>query len=308
MSHLGPEVAAYVDGQLSAAQGEDARSHLEGCECCRHAVRQQILLKDRMRDTQTPAPPQSMLANLSRLQDRDFCAEAHRSDAYGARLRRSRLSGSRIGQSPPVRIVVAFLSTAAVLVATAYAVGAPAEERADLVSPPIDDYVAVFWAQARSSSPEQPATVPSDLTTARTVSQTSLAQLDNSGWPSSARLGPFFHRVDAAVVGPDDALMVTYLDGRHTLKMFEQHGSLELSSLDRFRPAKLDGSLVWVRDGDPTVIAWDADGIVFTLVTDAQVNQLDGAVPKIGDNVPTESHFERIGGGFTQMAAWLGAA
>lgn len=303
MSHLGSEVAAYVDGQLSAAQDEDARLHLEGCEGCRHAVRQQIVLKDRMRDTHTPAPPQSLLANLSELQNRDFAAEPHRSGPD-----RARLYGSRLGQSPPVRIAIAFLSTAAVLVAAAYAVGAPAEERADLVSPPIDDYVAVFAAQTRSPSPEQPATVPPVATTARTVSQASLAHLDSSGWPSRARLGPFFHRIGAAVVGPDDALMMTYLDGRHTLKLFEQHGSLEFSALDRFRPAELDGGLVWVRDGKPTVITWDGDGMVFTLVTDAEMNQLDGAVPQLRGNNSRDGHLERIGGGFVHMASWLGAA
>ena len=65
MTHLGADVAAYVDAQLSSTAMRAAYQHLETCETCSKAVRQQRLLKSRMSTVTTPEPAAELLASLS---------------------------------------------------------------------------------------------------------------------------------------------------------------------------------------------------------------------------------------------------
>ena len=39
MPHLGADVAAYVDGQLSGSAAREADAHLQACEACEKAGR-----------------------------------------------------------------------------------------------------------------------------------------------------------------------------------------------------------------------------------------------------------------------------
>jgi anti-sigma factor RsiW len=67
VAHLGGDVAAFVDGQLSPGAMRAAESHLDDCDACRHAVLQQKLLKSRMRGVGHPEPPPGLVASLSTL-------------------------------------------------------------------------------------------------------------------------------------------------------------------------------------------------------------------------------------------------
>lgn len=283
MAHLGSDVAAYVDGQLTAAQMAAAERHLRNCDDCRHAARQQEVLKGRIRETHTPGPPPQLVLNLAGLKDRDLPDERR---------------WARIRHSLPARVAVAVLSTAAVVLATAYAVGSPAPDHKDAVTPAVDDYVVAF--SDLGSAPVRSAI--------QSVSYTSMRQLEGSGWPCHEWLGPRFQRTDAALIDHDDAFVVSYSDGDHRLKLFEQNGSLDTSQLDGFEPRSISDQMVWVRPGQLTVVTWDADGIVYTIVTDADIGQLEPVLRDLPAHPPARDPLERIGGGLTKMASWLGVA
>ena len=65
MTHLGADVAAFVDGQLPPARELAARRHLEQCERCRSVVAEQEQLKRRMARTAPAGGPAGVPAHLA---------------------------------------------------------------------------------------------------------------------------------------------------------------------------------------------------------------------------------------------------
>lgn len=280
MAHLGSDVAAYVDGQLSAPAMQDARRHLEDCAACRLVVMQQETLKKRIRHVNAPQPTEALVASLANLQDRPIEHESR---------------WSRLRESTPVRFVMVLASASAVLVAAAYVVGAPSERVGDPVTPDVSEFARAF------AGIEQPAT----HTVAHTMSGTSIAELEAAGWPSRAHLGAHFSRVSAALVDDDKVVDLTYSDGASRIRLFEQSGTLDPSNLDGFELRTVAGSRVWVREAMPLIATWDGDGVVFTVVTDADAAELEGVVADLPARSPRAGGADRIHAGLTRIAKWV---
>ena len=122
MAHLGDDVAAFVDGQLSSEATALADEHLAHCERCQQAVRQQRLLKARMSGTSAPLPRSDLLASLGSL------------PASSPKIR-STLPGV-------IGAALVLIGASMVVVAAAYSM-APSDRDADPVSPPFDRFVAM---------------------------------------------------------------------------------------------------------------------------------------------------------------------
>jgi hypothetical protein len=268
MAHLGEDVAAYVDGQLSPDATDRADEHLAHCERCRRSVVQQRALKDRMCRTGMPVPPPSLLASL---------------DALPTAPRRSySLVPGAIGA------VLVLVGASLAVVTAAYAL-APAKRSGDPVRPPFDEFVAT------ASSSGGPS---------RHLSASDMDELDASGWPSQASLGTSFLRVDGHLHDNHEVVAQAYVGHGEAVMLFEQVGCLAEDALATFRRHVIADRSVWVRNGQPRVVTWDADGMVYTFVTrlaDAHLAPLLADLPA-GPQPPTP--LERIRDGLVRMSSW----
>ncbi len=278
MAHLGVDVAAYVDGQLSADSMQDASSHLASCDDCDRAVRQQRLLKSRMSTVAAPPPPAALLASLAGL-----ASEPPTRQRWW----------TRVGRSVPFRAGVVLVSASLAVIGTAYAVGGARERIGDEVAPPYTRYAAAFEAPAVASG----GTV---------ITAAAMQDLTDFGWVCQDVLAGTLHRVSGSYT-EDDVISLGYTDGSSRLHLYEQTGVLDPAALDGFEAERMAGSQVWVRAGSPTVVTWDDRGTVFTVVADVNRARLERAVadlPRRSEKNPGD----RVGDGLDRMSSWIGAA
>lgn len=282
MAHLGSDVAAYVDGQLSGPAMREASTHLESCAECEQAVRQQRLLKSRVSTVGSPQPPPALLASLASL-------------AEGPLPRESRWA--RVARSVPLRTVVALAGASVAMVVTAYAVGGPEPAVGDEVAPAFDRYVASFAA---------PDAEPSGTV----ITAATMDELDGDGWPCHEVLAGDLHRVAGSYTEGDEVVTLRYSDGRATLDLFEQNGRLDRDGVEGFTPERMGGADVWVRDGIPLVVTWDdRAGTVYTIVTDADRERVGRAVAELpGSRQDGRGVTDRVGDGLSRMTSWVDAA
>ncbi|WP_332664990.1 anti-sigma factor family protein [Aeromicrobium sp.] len=280
MAHLGADVAAFVDGQLSDPATREALTHLQTCDACAKAVRQQRLLKSRMSTVKAPEPPPELLASLAGL-----AAAPPARDGWWVRVRRS----------VPFRAGVVLVSASVAVVMTAYAVGGAEKGVGDEVAPPFNSYAADFFGATA---------VPAG----HVIEDATLDELDGSGWPCLATLGGDLHRVSGAFADHGEVVALSYSNGSAKLNLFEQNGSLDRDSVEGFEHTEMGGSHVWVREGEPMVVTWDDDGVVYTIVTDADRGRVEQAVSQLPRGSHEETPTERVRDGLDRMATWLDAA
>ena len=280
MAHLGADVAAFVDGQLSEPETRAALTHLQTCDECAKAVRQQRLLKSRMSTVAAPEPPPGLLASLAGL-----AAAPPARDGWWVRVR----------HSLPFRAGVVLVSASVAVVMTAYAVGGTDQRVGDEVAPPFNRYAADFFGATAVSA-------------GHTIEDSTMTKLDGSGWPCLSTLAGDMHRVSGAFADHEEVVALSYSNGSAKLNLFEQNGSLDHDSVKDFEQAELGGSEVWVRDGDPMLVTWDDDGVVYTIVTDADRGRVEQAVSQLPRGAHQQTPPERIRDGLDRMTTWLDAA
>ena len=295
MTHLGADVAAFVDGQLPPARELAARRHLEECERCRVLVAEQEHLKRRMARTATAGVPAHLAAALSAVASDPGEPDSRR----GQLLRRS------------VGVAVAVMGSSAAVLLLAYVLAPPLPSTGDPVGPDFDAYVAEFMSEAASR--RAPDVVAASTTVSAsassddvTLSPSELDELDADGWPCHATLAGDLERVDGRLVG--DAVVALRYSGQHVqLHLIEQVGRLDDAALDGFQQRTLADSVVWVREGQPNVATWQADGVVYTVVTDASVDRVTDVVAQL-PSTPDRSTVERVEDGLHRMTGWVSAA
>ncbi|KQV73932.1 hypothetical protein ASC61_02315 [Aeromicrobium sp. Root344] len=280
MAHLGADVAAFVDGQLSEPATREALTHLQSCDECAKAVRQQRLLKSRMSTVAAPEPPPGLLASLSSL-----AAAPPENDSWWVRIRRS----------APFRAGVVLASASVAVVMTAYAVGGTDSRVGDEVAPPFNQYAADFFGATA---------VPAG----HVIEDATMTKLDGSGWPCLTTLAGDMHRISGAFADHEEVVALSYSNGSSKLNLFEQNGSLDHDSIKDFEPVEMGGSDVWVREGEPMLVTWDDDGVVYTIVTDADRARVEHAVSQLPRGSHDETPTERVRDGLDRMTAWLDAA
>lgn len=279
MAHLGDDVAAFVDGQLSPDAMRAVESHLEHCEACRQAVAQQRLLKSRMRGVGHPEPPPRLVASLSTL------------PSSPPRLPHTRPWWSRLLGSTPLGVGFVLLGASMAVVAVAYMVG-PAEETADALTPPFDRFAAEYSTGA--THPSGSLTIPA------------MAELDEYGWPCRTRLGGGFDRVSGRYQDGQETVALAYSDGREALSLFEQGGALDPQAVASFDRRVLAERPVWIREGRPRIVTWDADGIVYTIVSELGDDRLAQVLTDLPRSADQPDPVQRIGDGLNRMTTWVG--
>lgn len=272
MAHLGDDVAAFVDGQLSPASMRAVELHLEDCEACRQAVRQQRLLKSRMRDVGHPEPPAHLVASLSSV--------PHESPGRSAWW-------SRLG------VGFVLLGASMAVVAVAYVVG-PVEDSTDEVTPPFDEFAAEYTAPGQRPS--------------GSLTVSAMAELNGYGWPCHARLGGGLERVAGRYGNDMETVALVYSDGVDSLHLYEQSGSLDPRAVEGFDRRDLTQRPVWVREGRPRIITWDADGVVYTIVTELDDNRIGQAISDLPRPADRPDPVDRIGAGLSRMTTWMSAS
>ncbi len=279
MAHLGTDVAAFVDGQLEPVAMRDAQIHLQDCESCDRAVRQQRAVKWRMESGAVPEPPRGLLASLNDLAERQPVQEGR-----WVRLRRA----------APLRAGVALAGASMTVAALAYAVGGGADGVGDRVAPPFEDYASGFFGA-------------SSTTTTISVSDTRVAELNEQGWACHGRLAGDLERTQAALTRADDAIALTYSNGTTRMKVYEQAGRLDPAALEGFQRRVWGSAVVWQRVGEPTLVTWDRDGIVYTIVTDADEQRIGDAVAQLPTSESADHPVQRFGRGLDRMTSWAAA-
>ncbi len=279
MAHLGADVAAYVDAQLSPDAMRAASRHLEDCKPCDKAVRQQRLLKSRMSTVTSPEPPAALLASLAGL-----ATQPPRHQTWWERVRRS----------VPFRAGIVVAGASIAVMVAAYAVGSSEDNTAgDKVAPPFDRYAANFYGATAVQA-------------GSTISDVKLNDLDRNGWPCHETLAGDLARTSGTWA--EDAVALSYSNGTAKLNLFEQTGVLDHSSLEGFKQLELGRSDVWVRDGAPMLVTWDHEGVVYTIVTDADHARVARAVSELPWGEQSGGPVDRVGDGLNRMAAWMSAA
>lgn len=282
MPHLGSDVAAYVDGQLPAAAMRDVDLHLRDCDSCERAVRQQRLLKSRMSTVAAPAVSSDLMASLAGL-----AAAPPPEDRWWRRVRRG----------TPFRAGLVLAGASLSVAAVAYVVGGVGGGIGDRIAPPFAEYSAAFFGATSTSA-------------ATTVSDAGVAQLDEEGWPCQPRLAGDLERTNASYTRSDDTIALTYSNGTTRMKLYEQSGWLDTDSVAGFTRRTWGEASVWVRESDdePTVVTWDEDGVVYTIVTDADPGRIQKAVAELPTNNGSVDPINRVGDGIGRMTAWVSAA
>lgn len=279
-AHLGDDVAAFVDGQLSEPATRAALTHLADCDSCAKAVRQQRLLKSRMSTVASPEPPAALLASLAGLASTPPTRERW---------------WSRLGRSAPFRAGIVLVGASVAVMVTAYAMGG-GERVGDEVAPPYNRYAADFFG-------------PTAVSAGNVITETAMEELDGSGWPCHATLAGDLHRTSGAYADNDEVVALSYSNGQSKLNLFEQNGILDHDGLRDFTSTRIAGSQVWVREGYPTVVTWDDDGTVYTIVTDADPERLEKAVSELPSGTYDDDGVaDRVGDGLSRMTSWVDAA
>ena len=87
--HVGADVSALVDGQLSAGDEERAWSHVLTCPGCRRLVEREGWTKTRLRTLSQPVgtPPSGLIGSLQGLYDLDAWSEVDRIERASMRRR-----------------------------------------------------------------------------------------------------------------------------------------------------------------------------------------------------------------------------
>lgn len=284
MAHLGADVAAFVDGQLSGPGMAAARAHLDECERCRIAVHQQESLKNRMSAVAAPSLSPELLACLSRLPGASIGHES-----LWSRMRRSR--SARLG--------IALAGASLTVVFAAYSLGGVRETVGDGVTPVADKYAADFISPSAVSK-------ASDSTSQ--VPPATIDRLNASGWPCHDTLAGDLHRVKAVWLDDGQVISLSYANASHRLELFEQNGVLDPGGLHGFDRRTINDAKVWVRDGIPAVVTWDYDGVVYTVVTDAGPTEIERVLTELPTPDPAGGPAKRIGSGLDRMATWISPA
>jgi anti-sigma factor RsiW len=278
LAHLGNDVAAFVDGQLSPEAMEAAASHLEGCVDCRLAVHQQQQLKDRMRGVTAPEPPPRLLESLSTLPQ-----APPGTSSWLTRLLQSSVLGAGL----------VVLGASMAVVAVAYVIGSPDDAVADEVTPSFDRYAAEYVDMGRPAG---------------SMTIDAMDELDEYGWPCHARLGANLERVAGRWQSRGSTVALVYAGEGSTLNLFEQTGVLSRDAVQGFEQRRFADHRVWVREGHPRVVTWDADGVIYTIVTDLDDATLAGAIADLPRPESDPDMMQQVGDGLSRMTTWMSAA
>lgn len=133
------------------------------------------------------------------------------------------------------------------------------------------------------------------------------ARMRDAGWACPESLTDGFELTGLTYVDAgSDVMHAEYTDGLSTISLFSEPGTLDPTRLESFDEQVDTTDPVYVRSGLPSMVVWESDGTVYTLVSDAPASTVDAVVdtlPHVPDDEPGVG--SRVGAGLDKMATFL---
>lgn len=140
------------------------------------------------------------------------------------------------------------------------------------------------------------------------LSSDSLETLGRTGWvvPPSLPGGYRLSRGYALGNGPEESsLHLVYTDGLYSTSIYQQRGGLASSAVEGAVPTLYRSFHLWRWPGaQPERMAWSAEGMTFTAVGDATVEQVLQSLQEL-PNSPPDDLRTRIRRGIHRVGSWL---
>jgi sigma-E factor negative regulatory protein RseB len=131
-----------------------------------------------------------------------------------------------------------------------------------------------------------------------------VASLRSSGWPLPRLLPGSLVLVAASQLPSAQGTVVelTYSDGLSVISLFLQRGDLP-DQLSNWHPATVGGRALYVSDADARILAWSAQGYVYSMIADAPHATVASTVAGLPRDRP-DGLFDRIGRGLRRLVSW----
>ncbi len=130
--------------------------------------------------------------------------------------------------------------------------------------------------------------------------------LTDRGWACPPKLPNDFSLTLLNRLGDARNVMhAAYTDGLSTVSVFEERGTLDTTALNDYRHVTSDNASVWIQQGLPTVAVWQADGTIYTMVTDAPPSTTAELVAALPHDPDPQSDGSRLGRGLDKIGAAL---
>jgi sigma-E factor negative regulatory protein RseB len=134
-----------------------------------------------------------------------------------------------------------------------------------------------------------------------------LPTLRKQGWPVPSKLAGDMALVGVSratpVPGPGSVLDASYSDGLSVVSVFMQHGQLA-KTLPGWTRTDVHGFTVYSSEPDERSLAWSADGVVYTVISDAPQATVDTVIAQLPHD-RSGGLWQRVGRGLKRMGSWF---
>jgi len=132
-----------------------------------------------------------------------------------------------------------------------------------------------------------------------------LPSLRQEGWPLPARVDGDMSLVGVSRDQAKSGVVVdaSYSDGLSVVSVFMQRGQL-VGALPGWRAAQVRGLPVYSSEPDHRSLAWSADGVVYTVISDAPPASVDLIVAQLPHDRDL-GLWQRVGRGLERIASWF---
>ncbi len=132
-----------------------------------------------------------------------------------------------------------------------------------------------------------------------------LPRLRRQGWPVPATLAGNMSLVSLSRESISSGVVVdaSYSDGLSVVSVFMQRGKLA-GALPGWSQAQVRGMKVYSSEPDKRSLAWSADGVVYTVISDAPQTAMDTIVTQLPHDRDV-GFWQRIGRGLARIGSWF---
>jgi sigma-E factor negative regulatory protein RseB len=134
-----------------------------------------------------------------------------------------------------------------------------------------------------------------------------LDRLRAVGWTVPAMLPQGLRLYDVRTMDSPTGQIVhaSYSDGLSTVSVFAQHGRLDTGALSGYAEVRYGDASVYVHDGTPRRVMWAADGMVYTILTDAPEDMIQSVLATLPRDTGDGGVLARVGRGMTRVGSWF---
>jgi sigma-E factor negative regulatory protein RseB len=130
-------------------------------------------------------------------------------------------------------------------------------------------------------------------------------KLRREGWPVPTKLAGDMSLVGVSRESTKSGVVVdaSYSDGLSVVSVFMQRGELP-SALPGWKAAQVRGVRVYSSEPDERSLAWSADGVVYTVISDAPQESVDRIIGQLPHDHDI-GLWQRVGRGLERIGSWL---